>query len=121
MNIKYYFGGICMKKLVSILIIAVLLISALTVTAAAAITESGTTGDCTWTLDNDGTLTISGNGATGDYNWNDNAPWYDMEVKKIVIENGVTKIGSHAFYYCVNAKAITISAGQRYFNRQQGV
>ena len=45
MNIKYYFGGICMKKLVSILIIAVLLISALTVTAAAAITESGTTGE----------------------------------------------------------------------------
>ena len=53
-----------MKKLLSVLLAVLLLISvvplgAFTFTASAANTTSGTTGDCTWTLD--GTvLTISG-------------------------------------------------------------
>ena len=64
--------------------------------------SSGTTGDCTWTLDNDGTLWISGNGEIPDYGysvseetWRD-APWYDYReyIKSVVIQDGVTTVGS---------------------------
>lgn len=63
------------KKLLSIFLAAVILIAALpfgifNVSAA----TSGTTGDCTWTLD--GTvLTISGNGAMEDYIEESSKPW----------------------------------------------
>ena len=63
--------------------------------------QSGSCGDnLTWTLDENGTLTISGTGAMNDYDsWGDNrAPWYDKGVKSIVIEDGVTGIGNYAFY-----------------------
>lgn len=57
-------------------------------------TEPGICGkDVTWTLNmNTGTLTISG---TGDMYTMDHAPWYDYRhlIKKVVIEEGVTKIG----------------------------
>lgn len=67
---------------------------------------SGTTGDCTWTLD--GTkLTISGNGKTGDYLIKDQAPW-GTEITEVVIKSGVTNIGTFTFYNCSNLKRITI-------------
>ena len=62
----------------------------------------------TWTLSDDGTLTISGtempNYASGD------APWYSRreEIKKIVIKTGITNIGECAFYDCNNFTSITI-------------
>ncbi len=67
---------------------------------------SGTTGDCTWTLD--GTvLTISGNGAMGDYLYIEQAPWGNV-VTEVVIESGVTNIGKYAFYCCTNLMSVTI-------------
>lgn len=74
--------------------------------------QSGTTGDCTWIYEaSTQTLTISGNGKMGDYKYNgsDN-PWYDFRdnIKKVVIENGVTKIGSYAFLHCTNLTDVTI-------------
>ena len=62
----------------------------------------GTTGDCTWTLDDEGTLTISGNGEMGAY-----SPW-GRDIKKVIIENGVTSIGYRAFYNCTNLTSVTI-------------
>ena len=63
-----------LKKLLALLLAACLLaVSLPAVTVSAATAEdsvgasSGTTGDCTWTLDDNGTLTISSNGAMGDY------------------------------------------------------
>ena len=69
---------------------------------------SGTTGDCTWTLDDNGTLTISGNGAMADdYEaWNV-APW-GTDIKKVIIEYGVMNIGRCSFYNCENLTSITI-------------
>ena len=64
----------------------------------------------TWTLDADGTLTISGTGAMKDYNAADNlSPAYmNSNVKKVVIEDGVTSIGELAFYKCISLTNITI-------------
>ena len=65
---------------------------------------SGTTGDCTWTLD--GTkLTISGNGGTGNYG---DAPSWATLVKEVVIENGVQSLGDYLFYNCTSLSSITM-------------
>ena len=64
----------------------------------------------TWTLTADGTLTISGTGAMKDYNAAENlSPAYmNSDVKKVVIEDGVTSIGELAFFKCSNLTNITI-------------
>ena len=78
---------------------------------------SGTTGDCTWTLDDNGVLTISGNGAMGDYSdtysssqdiYITTAPW-GANIKSVDIENGVTSIGSYAFDGCTGLTSVTFS------------
>ena len=53
----------------------------------------------TWTLDDNGTLTISGKGAMKDYVVGKDQPWYGQKgnIKKFVVENGVTTIGNTAF------------------------
>ena len=64
----------------------------------------------TWTLTADGTLTISGTGAMKDYDYDSNpSPVYNnSDVKKIVIEDGVTSIGNFAFHSCSSLPSITI-------------
>ena len=73
-------------------------------------TESGSQtwhyGDLTWTLDADGTMTISGSGAMTDSPAGGNS-----NVKKVVIENGVTSIGDYAFDSCSNLASIEIPSG----------
>ena len=68
-------------------------------TSAATWTKTESDG-LTWTLDADGTLTISGTGAMKDYDYDSNPSpvYHNSKVKKIVIENGVTSIGEWAFY-----------------------
>ena len=71
--------------------------------------QSGTRGDnLTWTLSND-TLTISGTGAMADYTYN-TMPWYKYRssIQSVIITDGVTSIGSHAFYNCYSLTSITI-------------
>ena len=67
-------------------------------------------GNLTWTLYEDGTLTISGTGAMKNYNAIDNlSPVHEnSNVKKVVIEDGVTSIGESAFYSCKSLTSITI-------------
>ena len=64
--------------------------------------KSGTTGDCTWTLDDEGVLTISGNGDMENYPHGSVSPW-GQEITEVVIQNGVTSIGVWAFAlrYCL--------------------
>ena len=64
----------------------------------------------TWTLYEDGTLTISGTGAMKDYNINDTqSPVINHQnVKKVMIEDGVTSIGNYAFYFCENLTSLTL-------------
>ena len=73
--------------------------------------SSGTCGDnLTWTLDDDGTLTISGTGKMKDYSYSSTAPWYSLHsrVKSVVINNGVTSIGDYSFDGCTSLTSITI-------------
>ena len=73
----------------------------------------GVGGNLTWTLDS-GTLTISGTGAMADYDPESildiNYPWksHISEIKKIVIESGVTSIGNYAFYNLQNVTEAVI-------------
>ncbi len=57
-----------------------------------------------WSIE-DGTLTITGTGAMQDYPNPEDAPWHDKkdEITKIVIEDGITRIGNLAFYGLTNA------------------
>ena len=68
----------------------------------------GTSGKCgdnvTWNVA-DGVLTISGTGAMSDY---EVSPWSRYEISAVIIEDGVTHIGSCAFYYCRSVTDITI-------------
>ncbi len=73
------------------------------VSAAENVAASGTCGEnLTWKLDNAGLLTISGEGEMEDYSSTVQAPWYEYksQVQTVVVEDGVTNIGSYAFYGC---------------------
>ena len=80
--------------------------------------SSGTCGaNLTWTLSDDGVLTISGTGAMEDFIFYPGAmeaepatPWKDnlSAIKSIVIESGVTSIGNSAFMGCRNLTSVTI-------------
>ena len=76
-------------------------------------TESGSQtwneGNLTWTLYDNGTMTISGTGAMKNYSIGDSPAAQKKDiVKKIVIAEGVTSIGDYAFYACTNLISITI-------------
>ena len=83
--------------------------------------EAGHESDVQWALDQTtGVLTIFGTGAMGDYAFTNNsgkmhttAPWkdFDADIKRVVIESGVTKIGSHAFFMCNNLESVSIPEG----------
>lgn len=88
-------------------------LSGFSITAFAAESASGTCGEnLSWTLDEEGTLTISGTGAMADYDWEENlAPWADYKIITVVIESGVTTIGAYAFDRCSELTSVTIPAG----------
>ncbi len=99
-------------KVNCIVVIAALLCSMLFVPAGAAeISESGTCGEnLTWTLDEEGTLTISGTGPMADYDRYERvyAPWFSSRssIKKVVVESGITSIGNSAFFLCESLTSI---------------
>ncbi len=88
---------------------------------AGAIVDAGTCGDTlTWTLYDDGTLIVSGTGMMYDYSWNGSLPW-GTNITEVIIEEGVTTIGSCAFYDCAYLTSIIIpnsvtSIGERAFS-----
>lgn len=89
-----------MKKHITRLLFAALLLLALCIGASAA----GTSGKCGpsayWSFDSStGTLTISGSGAMNDYEYGNDYPWMDYRdsIQTIVIGDQITQIGRNAF------------------------
>ena len=74
--------------------------------------DSGSCGtNVTYTyVSSTGTLTIQGSGAMTDYHYDDDVPWYSYrkDIKTVVIKDGVTSIGYHAFSYCSGLTSIEI-------------
>lgn len=71
---------------------------------------SGLQGSCgenvTWCL-SQGILTISGSGEMSNYSFG-NSPWAGCSIQKVVIQRGVTSIGTYAFRGCTSLAEITI-------------
>ena len=86
--------------------------------------KSGTCGaNLTWTLnDSTGTLTIEGSGAMNDYDhyFNSTAPWYrdNANILTVAIGDGITYIGTYAFYNCSGLTSITIPNSVTVIGRQ---
>ena len=102
-----------MKKRLFCTLIIALMMALLTVTASAA-TATGTCGaegySVTWSLTNDGTLTISGNGPMKDFS--DSPPWagYADSITHVEVKNGVTRIGMSAFESFTALKTANLAA-----------
>jgi len=86
------------------------------VAPAGTIIDSGTCGynggdNLTWTLDDAGSLTISGQGEMEDYL--SKASWgkYNKDIKSVVIDYGVTYIGLNAFSNCESLTSVELSYG----------
>ncbi|MDE6426812.1 MAG: leucine-rich repeat protein [Ruminococcus sp.] len=75
------------------------------------IIDSGKCGDDVYyTLDENGLLTISGTGKMTNWTWSGNKPWeeYRQDIKNVIIEDGVTHIGNHAFFVDESLTSIKI-------------
>ena len=73
--------------------------------------DSGKDGNITWRLTKDGTLYISGQGDMPDYGWDKIPPWRDFSINKVVVQKGITGIGSFAFGDCSSLSSIEIPEG----------
>lgn len=120
------------KRILMFYVILCILLNLVVMPASAEIVRRGTCGDMEfdnliWTLDNTGTLTISGNGRMESYddyeidqyienreNYHTDRipPWTGAResIRTVVIENGVKRIGRAAFYRCSNITSLTIPA-----------
>ena len=62
------------------------------------VVAEGKAGTLDWSLTEAGVLTISGKGVIPSYTAGTPAPWSGENVYTVIIEDGVTAIGDHAFY-----------------------
>ena len=62
-----------------------------------------------WTYDaGSKTLTVLGDGAIRDYDSADAAPWSAFDVEKLVVQDGITRIGNNAFATLKNLKTVNV-------------
>ena len=104
-----------MKRLLSLTLAMCMLFCMMPVSAFAA--QSGTFGvnNLTWTLNDYGILTISGNGQMDDFSQQSSmggstAPWYDYyeQITTVIIHDGVKSIGEYAFSGCSNLVSVAV-------------
>ncbi len=64
-----------------------------------------------WRLSDDGELTISGTGDMPNYNGTSKIPWdaYRNQIKKVTVSDGVTSVGTFAFYECNNLTEVALA------------
>lgn len=104
-----------MKKLVQWCLCLILAISAISAQFMPALAEESESGSCgenaQWVLNEDGVLSISGEGAifsADDSGGEDIYGWDRENISSILIEKGITAIGDNAFADCANLKEILI-------------
>ena len=102
-------------RLLALLLAFVMTFSLLPTVTWAADNDCSAAGDgsVTWSYDADTTtLTISGKGAMAEFGTSSStrAPWYSYRktATKIVVENGVTSVGAHAFYALTKLTSVTL-------------
>ena len=92
------------------LVLALILSLACAPEVSAAEVASGTCGEgLTWTLDDQGTLIVSGSGAMDDYR-SGASPWSGKRssITKVVVEEGVTYLGRYSFSICSSLTGATL-------------
>ena len=96
-------------KLRSISVIVALVLAVVNISYVAA--DSSKCGKNVTFTYSDGVLTLGGSGAMYDYEKGAARPWdkYSNNIKRLVIGDGITKIGDWAFYECENLSQITFS------------
>ena len=69
--------------------------------------------DVTWTLTEDGVMTISGTGAMEDYSGNTGQPWKDSRssITSVVVQTGVTHIGNNSLSSFTNMTSVSLPEG----------
>lgn len=103
------------KKLISILLSVIMVLSSLTVTNFFAYADDLTTGSCgnnvSYSFDSaTGTLTISGTGPMTNYTWSSHSPFYgNANIETVIINDGVTTIGRYSFEGCSGIVDVSIS------------
>lgn len=102
-----------MKKIISVFLSALMLVSTLSGLNLTALAESGSCGEgVVWDYNSDTkTLTVSGTGAMSDYMAiDDTQPWknYRKDINKLVIGDGITKIGNYAFTFLGGVTELTV-------------
>lgn len=101
------------KRMLAMMLAVVLVLGVMPMTAFAdAPVDSGKFFDSfRWSLDSDGVLTISGEGAIGDFE-EDVPPWfkYYEDITSIVVSEGVTRIGSYTFALLLNVTKVSLPA-----------
>ena len=107
-----FFSRRCLIAAVAVMMIAVtgyVLINDSDSSVAEAETSGSCGDDLTWSFDS-GTLTISGTGEMYDYWPEDNLPWADKDVISVIMNDGITSIGTFSFFNCKSLESISISS-----------
>ena len=104
-----------MKKALSLILTAVMLLSIFTCVpvVAHALDLEGTCGEnVTYTFDTStGLLTLDGTGAT--WNYYKDSPFYEKTaIKKVIVGSGVTKLGTMLFRKCAGLKTVDLSGAE---------
>ena len=79
--------------------------------ANAATVASGWSGYVQWTLTGDGTMRVYGKGTMKNYTYKSEMPWYKYadQIEELVVESGVTSIGSYAFYGMPSLRSVEMA------------
>lgn len=102
---------------VAIALTAVFVFDVPEMVASASVVASGTCGatgsNLTWSLDSNGTLTVSGTGKMADYGSFTASPWktYKDQITSVIISEGVTSIGKYAFWQNDKISSLLILEG----------
>ena len=115
------------KKSVSVILTAIMILSVFTVlpiTANAEVTKSGIVGDCEYEYDSaTGGLRVFGGtfidkDSDGHYPWAADSTTFNTSIiKSVTIADGIKAIGNGAFYYCQNLKTITMPNDLTYIGK----